>query len=53
MKKIYLFMLALIALVTSSCGYERIDAGYEGIKVNLYGDDKGVDDVSMVTGMVW
>ena len=32
------------------CGYERIDAGYEGIKVNLYGDGKGVDDVSLVTG---
>ena len=48
MKKIYLFLVALVALVTS-CGYERIDAGYEGIKVNLYGDGKGVDDVSMVT----
>ena len=32
MKKIYLFLVALVALVTS-CGYERIDAGYEGIKV--------------------
>ena len=53
MKKVCLFLLALVALVMSSCGYERIDAGYEGIKVNLYGDDKGVDDVSMVTGMVW
>ena len=52
MKKIYLFLVALAALVTS-CGYERIDAGYEGIKVNLYGDGKGVDDVSMVTGAVW
>nr|DAX00591.1 MAG TPA: hypothetical protein [Bacteriophage sp.] len=28
----------------------EIDAGYEGIKVNLYGDGKGVDDVSLVTG---
>ena len=52
MKKIYLFLVALVALVTS-CGYEHIDAGYEGIKVNLYGDGKGVDDVSMVTGAVW
>ena len=24
-----------------SCGYERIDAGHVGIKVNLYGTDKG------------
>ena len=37
----------------NSCSYERIDAGYEGILVNLYGDDKGVGDVSMCTGAVW
>ena len=42
----------IIALgAMSSC--ERIDAGHEGIKVNLYGDDKGVGNVSMCTGMIW
>lgn len=48
-------LLCVLTLVfgLSSCGYERIDAGYEGIKVNLYGDGKGVDDVSLVTGAVW
>ena len=45
-------MLAAVLMLTS-CGYERIDAGYEGIQVNLYGDGKGVDDVSLVTGAVW
>lgn len=54
MKRINLF-LAIIALMfvvgTSSC--TRIDAACEGIKVNLYGSDKGVDDVVLVTGMVW
>lgn len=45
-------MLAAVLMLTS-CGYERVDAGYEGIKVNLYGDGKGVDDVSLVTGAVW
>ena len=50
--KIILF-LAAMCLMFSSCGYERIDAGYEGILVNLYGDDKGVGDVSMCTGAVW
>lgn len=44
-------MLLTLCLFTSCA--ERIDAGHEGIKVNLYGDDKGVGDVSMVTGMVW
>lgn len=50
MKKI-MFMLVATMLVLTSC--ERIDAGHEGIKVNLYGDGKGVDDVSLVTGIVW
>ena len=55
MKKIkFVFMLSLIlsALCLTSCS-ERIDAGSEGILVNLYGTDKGVDDVSLVTGRVW
>lgn len=41
------------AVLMSSCGYERVDAGHEGIKVNLYGNGKGVDDISLVTGAVW
>ena len=46
-------LTALIAVsLFTSCGYERIDAGHEGIKVNLYGDSKGVDNVSLVTGVV-
>lgn len=46
--------MAFVAMFSmSSCGYERVDAGHEGIKVNLYGDNKGVDDISLVTGAVW
>ena len=52
--KVLLFtFIVMISMMFTSCGYERIDAGYEGIKVNLYGDDKGVDDVTLVTGAVW
>lgn len=48
------FLMAFIAMFTmSSCGYERVDAGHEGILVDLYGSDKGVNDVSMCTGAVW
>ena len=51
-KKISVALLGLVAMFSmASC--ERIDAGHEGIKVNLYGDDKGVGDVAMVTGRVW
>lgn len=42
----------MMMFTMTSC-YERVDAGYEGIKVNLYGDNKGVDDVSLVTGAIW
>ena len=51
------FIVGLLALFMviglSSCIYERIDAGHEGIKVNLYGSDKGVDNISLVTGAIW
>lgn len=46
-------VIALLAVLNFSSCRERVDAGYEGIKVNLYGSDKGVDDVSLVTGAVW
>lgn len=52
MNKISALLLGVVAMMgMASC--ERIDAGHEGIKVNLYGDDKGVGDVALVTGRVW
>ena len=48
-KILSLSFLLLAGLSLTSCS-ERIDAGSEGILVNLYGSDKGVDDVSLVTG---
>ena len=46
-------LMALFMMISMTSCYEKVDAGCEGIKVNLYGSDKGVDDVSLVTGMVW
>ncbi len=46
------FAFAVIVFALSaSC--TRIDAGHEGILIKQYGSDKGVQDVSLVTGMVW
>lgn len=45
-------VMVLLVSCCSSC-MQRVDAGCEGVKVNLYGSDKGVDDVSLVTGAVW
>lgn len=44
--------LLFVCCCLTSC-YTRVDAGHEGIKVNLYGDDKGVDGVELVSGAVW
>ena len=43
--------LFVLLFLFKSC--ERIDAGHVGVKVNLYGDNKGVADVTEVTGMVF
>lgn len=48
-KKILTIGIAVLTL--ASC--TRIDAGYEGILIKQYGSAKGVQDVSLVTGMVW
>ena len=43
--------IVLSIFLFASC--ERIDAGHVGVKVNQYGDNKGVDDVVAVTGVVF
>jgi len=52
-KRILVGIGAFIALVITYSSCERIDAGHVGVKVNQYGDNKGVDDVVAVTGMVF
>jgi regulator of protease activity HflC (stomatin/prohibitin superfamily) len=43
--------ILLISFIFAAC--ERIDAGHVGVKVNLYGSQKGVDGITEVSGMVW
>jgi regulator of protease activity HflC (stomatin/prohibitin superfamily) len=50
MKKTIL-TLALSSIILTNC--TRIDAGYEGILIKQYGSDRGVQDVTLVTGRVW
>ena len=52
-KRISIGIVAFISMVVLYSSCERIDAGYVGVKVNLYGNNKGVDDVVAVTGMVF
>ncbi len=53
MKAVISGVVGLILLVVLFQSCERIDAGHVGVKVNQYGDNKGVDDVVAVTGMVF
>lgn len=50
MKKTFL-LFGLVLTTIASC--TRIDAGHEGILIKQYGSEKGVQDVSLVTGRVW
>ena len=43
--------IVMIVFLINSC--ERIDAGHVGVKVNLYGTGKGVDDITECTGIVF
>jgi regulator of protease activity HflC (stomatin/prohibitin superfamily) len=53
LKKILIGIGAFIALAVMFQSCERIDAGHVGVKVNLYGSGKGVDDVTECTGIVF
>jgi len=46
-------MLLLAISVTALIGCKRVPPGYVGIKINMYGSQKGVDDFPLQTGRVW
>ncbi|WP_353721332.1 SPFH domain-containing protein [Dyadobacter sp. 676] len=47
------FIVLIMTLAIQPFSFENIDAGNVGIRINLYGSDKGVDNITMVTGRVW
>jgi len=51
--KIGAIVAIVFTLFVFVAGCERIDAGHVGVKVNMYGTGKGVDDVTEVTGWVF
>ena len=53
MKRFFIALLLVAVTLTNTGCVERIDAGSVGIKVNMYGDAKGVDSVTEVTGRVF
>jgi regulator of protease activity HflC (stomatin/prohibitin superfamily) len=44
-------LVVILVFIFQSC--DKIEPGYVGIKVNLYGDQKGVDDYPVLTGRIF
>lgn len=51
-KKISMVLSLAFAMLFIGTGCTRIEPGYEGIKVNMVGDNRGVEDITIVTGLV-
>lgn len=53
------FLAATVGIIASSCGVipgtgvKRIPPGYIGLKVELYGENRGVQNATISTGRVW
>lgn len=52
MKKFIVCLMAICGLMMTSC-VTKVDPAAEGIKVKLVGSDRGVNDVTLVSGWVW
>lgn len=53
MNRILVVLGLIVAILVGVSSCERIDAGHVGVKVNMYGSGKGVNDVTEVTGWVF
>lgn len=53
MLKNRVMLLSLVAFTLSLWGCTKVEPGYVGIKVNQYGNQKGVEDFPLQTGRVW
>ena len=48
-----LVLLLAIGATMSLSACTRVDVGHAGIKVDMYGKNRGVQDIPLVTGWVW
>jgi len=46
-------MLALLAFALVNSGCTKVEPGWAGIRVKLYGSQRGVQDFPVITGRVW
>ena len=46
-------LLVLCAAALAAAGCTKVEPGYAGVRVNLYGSQRGVSSLPLVTGRVW
>ena len=51
LRRIGILVLLAVALVNSGC--TKVEPGWAGIRVKLYGSQRGVQDFPVITGRVW
>ena len=52
-KRIIASVVICVGLIFQPIACNMVDAGNVGVKVNLYGNSKGVDGTPLLTGMCW
>lgn len=52
-KSIIIGIVVVLGTLMTIASCERIDAGHVGVRVNMYGTGKGINDVTEVTGWVF
>lgn len=50
---LFFTILVIAGTILPGCACTRVEPGYVGIKVNMYGSQKGVEDFPLQTGRVW
>lgn len=48
-----LLLCAVVSVTSAGCGCTTVPPGYVGIRVNLYGNQRGVEDFPIETGRIW
>ena len=46
-------LLVLVTIVVANSGCTKVEPGWAGIRVKLYGSQRGVQDFPVITGRVW
>lgn len=52
-QKILMLVFAVVSVANAGCCCTTVPPGFVGIRVNMYGNQKGVEDFPIETGRVW